>query len=315
VRYTAYGTPSSHPIADINGDGTVNSSDQTQWAALLAGGTNSAVYAQPDLNADGLFPDQTDEDFFAAQYTRVGAGSVFGMNKLSSVASRKGYAGYEWDMSITSWHVRHRVLDSMSGKWTARASQNMPINSMLTAPLRSDIEDENLATFTLWIAGDRPDKMLPPAGLPSPIPWHYDKVPCSPGATAACIATCQVQADGYHHIDCYIDALGHRHMFCFCTQKDPCNTLHDYYTAACEHAKRLGKKPDPATCAEAVQFCVSYTSCCLARRRHKDAGCFNGQRRDYINRHEGRISYFCGKAQDNCTSMLELCGFGGITTP
>jgi hypothetical protein len=116
MRYTAYGTPSSHPIADIDGNGTVEAADQTQWAALLAGGTNSAVYAQPDLNADGLFPDQTDEDFFAGQYARVGAGSVFGVNKLSSVASRKGYAGYEWDASLTSWYRRNAAYDAASGK-------------------------------------------------------------------------------------------------------------------------------------------------------------------------------------------------------
>jgi hypothetical protein len=33
IRYTAYGTPSSHPIADVNGDGVVGTADVAAWGS------------------------------------------------------------------------------------------------------------------------------------------------------------------------------------------------------------------------------------------------------------------------------------------
>src|SRR5262249_52953331 len=45
-----------------------------------------------------------------------------GVNALSAVGNRKGYAGYElnWTLLGAKWDVRHRVLDSDLGRWTRR---------------------------------------------------------------------------------------------------------------------------------------------------------------------------------------------------
>ncbi len=118
IRYSAYGSPSVHPIADVNHDGLVNSTDQSVWGDLFNEIPSTGVYAHNNLNRDELFPGDLDDDnFFNARYSAT-SGGQYGFRKLSSLGNRKGYAGYEWDVSATVWHVRHRVLDSASGKWT-----------------------------------------------------------------------------------------------------------------------------------------------------------------------------------------------------
>jgi RHS repeat-associated protein len=125
TRYTAYGTPMSHPIADVNGDGTVNSADAQEWSDLLSGDSSGTVWLTDDLNRDDIFPgNQNDDDFFNAEYTTAtsayAAGYFSGYDTQSLYGNRKGYAGYERDETIAMWHVRHRVLDSKSGKWTRK---------------------------------------------------------------------------------------------------------------------------------------------------------------------------------------------------
>ncbi len=119
-RYTAYGQPTSHPIADINGDGTVDSSDTAEWLDLQSGDSSGSVWLTDDLNRDDVFPSDTaDDTFFYAQHAAA-SGLSSGYDRQSAYGLRKGYAGYEWDETLTMWHVRHRVLDSKSGKWTKR---------------------------------------------------------------------------------------------------------------------------------------------------------------------------------------------------
>jgi RHS repeat-associated protein len=118
IRYTAYGTPSSHPIADVNGDGVVGTADVTAWDDLFASTGTLAVYEHNNLDRDELFPgDAGDDGFFYDQYGKTPK-QAYGVNALSYLGNRKGYAGYEWDETARTWHVRHRVLDSASGKWT-----------------------------------------------------------------------------------------------------------------------------------------------------------------------------------------------------
>jgi RHS repeat-associated protein len=120
IRYTAYGTPTVHPIADINGDGSVTSADYTAWTDLYNNGiSTTAVFLNPDLNRDDVYPNQDDDDYFVEQYNLTVA-KASGFDQLSTLGNRKGYAGYERDESLTMWHVRHRVLDSKSGKWTRK---------------------------------------------------------------------------------------------------------------------------------------------------------------------------------------------------
>jgi RHS repeat-associated protein len=120
LRYTAYGTPTVHPIADINGDGDVDSADVSLFYSILAGGSSAtSVWLNTDLNRDDVYPSQDDEDYFLEQVAATG-GLAAGFDKLSTLGNRKGYAGYERDESLTMYHVRHRVLDSKSGKWTRK---------------------------------------------------------------------------------------------------------------------------------------------------------------------------------------------------
>jgi RHS repeat-associated protein len=117
IRYTAYGTPTVHPIADIDADGDVDSTDYSIFTTLQSGGTSAAAaWLNPDLNRDDVYPQQDDEDYFVAEYAAT-VGKASGFDQLSTIGNRKGYAGYERDESLTMWHVRHRVLDSKSGKW------------------------------------------------------------------------------------------------------------------------------------------------------------------------------------------------------
>jgi hypothetical protein len=118
LRYTAYGTPSSHPIADVNGDGVVGTADVTAWDDLFASTGTLAVYEHNNLDRDELFPgDAGDDGFFYEQYGKTPK-QAYGVNALSYLGNRKGYAGYEWDETARTWHVRYRVLDLASGKWT-----------------------------------------------------------------------------------------------------------------------------------------------------------------------------------------------------
>jgi RHS repeat-associated protein len=119
-RYTAYGQPTSHPIADVNGDGSVTSADTAAWLDLQGGDSSGSVWLTDDLNRDDVFPSDTaDDTFFYAQHVAA-SGLSSGYDRQSAYGLRKGYAGYEWDDTLTMWHVRHRMLDSKSGKWTKR---------------------------------------------------------------------------------------------------------------------------------------------------------------------------------------------------
>jgi RHS repeat-associated protein len=146
IRYSAYGSPSVHPIADVNHDGLVNSTDQTVWGDLYNEIPSTGVYAHNNLNRDELFPSDLDDDsFFNARYTAT-SGGQYGFRKLSSLGNRKGCAGYEWDVSATVWHVRHRVLDSESGKWTRMD----PLGYVDGASVYEYVASEPLAHLDPW---------------------------------------------------------------------------------------------------------------------------------------------------------------------
>jgi hypothetical protein len=137
IRYTAYGTPTVHPIADINGDGSVTSADYTAWTDLYNNGiSTTAVFLNPDLNRDDVYPNQDDDDYFVEQYNLTVAKAA-GFDQLSTLGNRKGYAGYERDESLTMYHVRHRVLDSKGGKWTRTHSSESTSRNAVSIALRT----------------------------------------------------------------------------------------------------------------------------------------------------------------------------------
>ncbi len=144
VRYTAFGTPSAHPIADVDGNGVVEAADVTKFLAFAAGGANATVFTETDLNADGLFPDDADIEFFDDEYVRVGANSVFGMNKLSGLGNREGFGGHEWDICATVWHLKRTVFDGQSGTTAPKTLQHLMGLSALAieadlAPIESEV--------------------------------------------------------------------------------------------------------------------------------------------------------------------------------
>lgn len=120
VRYSPYGEPTVYPVADVNFDGIVDSTDTTDWTDLTSGGTGDAAYTNDDLNFDGLFPDMADSSwFFDSEADNTG---LSGRGRVSSpaVGSMFGYAGYVWDNLVGGYHVRHRTYLPEIGKWAKR---------------------------------------------------------------------------------------------------------------------------------------------------------------------------------------------------
>jgi len=123
VRYSSYGEPTVYPVADLNMDGVVNSSDVTEWSNLIYSSPSSAVYADSDLDWDGLDDWNSggaDGDLFAESYNANTGLSGVGRVSSAGVANRVGYAGYQWDQTISACHVRYRVYLPDIGRWTRR---------------------------------------------------------------------------------------------------------------------------------------------------------------------------------------------------
>lgn len=111
LRYSAYGLPTLLPLADYNRDGVIDGGDLSFDLDWQSNDPNT------DINFDGVV-NGTDYAIWSAAYTDGGAA---GRGVVSNLRSRKAYAGYENDGSITRLsHVRNRVLDSGSGRWTRR---------------------------------------------------------------------------------------------------------------------------------------------------------------------------------------------------
>ncbi|MFZ2873610.1 MAG: RHS repeat-associated core domain-containing protein [Phycisphaerales bacterium] len=123
VRYSPYGEPTVYPVADLNMDGVVNSTDSGLWSDLIYIASNSSVYADTDLDWDGA-DDQAssgiDSDLFYESYAANTGLSGVGRVSSAGVANRVGYAGYQWDQTISACHVRYRVYLPDIGRWTRR---------------------------------------------------------------------------------------------------------------------------------------------------------------------------------------------------
>lgn len=120
IRYSSYGEPFSTPAADLNVDGVVDMADAALWQDLQGGGGGDSAY---DVNLDfnESFPDQGDIDLFDESFARsVGHSAMDAGPSSAWLGNRKGYAGYEYDRTIRSYHVRHRVLVPELGLWTRR---------------------------------------------------------------------------------------------------------------------------------------------------------------------------------------------------
>jgi len=87
------------------------------------GSPTSVVYADSDLDWDGADDWNSggaDGDLFTESYNANTGLSGVGRVSSPAVASRTGYAGYQWDGTINAYHVRHRVYMPEIGRWTRR---------------------------------------------------------------------------------------------------------------------------------------------------------------------------------------------------
>ena len=138
VRYDAYGRPSSFNPADvaragavIGPDGDLDNNDDIQAVS----GTGAQWYNDFGTGTSGtnFLPDGTKNGFdytaFSDAWTDPDGeygGGGFGVLSGANLDNRVGYAGYRFDPTLNEggganakpvYHVRHRVLDSTSGKW------------------------------------------------------------------------------------------------------------------------------------------------------------------------------------------------------
>ncbi len=157
ARYSAYGVPYGIPLGDVNGDGTVDASDQ--GLITLNWGSGPVRY---DLNLDGTV-DAADAAIVTNEW-----GTTLGRGALSAIGNRRGYAGYEADFARDSiMHVRHRVYHAELGRWTRRD------------PL-GYVDGGNLYGY---VRG-RPVQFVDPTGLASV--WFYSAVPHNQNLKGQC---------------------------------------------------------------------------------------------------------------------------------
>ncbi|MEZ6209995.1 MAG: RHS repeat-associated core domain-containing protein [Phycisphaerales bacterium] len=109
----AYGVPLRMPKGDVDGDGDVDASD-----------TGAISYATPgDVRQDIDLDGDVDVDDFNAVLGNFGASlgrGVLSGDKDDSVGNTLGYAGYVWSEYVSRNHVRNRVYDPQSGRWSRR---------------------------------------------------------------------------------------------------------------------------------------------------------------------------------------------------
>jgi RHS repeat-associated protein len=122
IKYSAYGVPSSFALGDFDLSGKIDSGDDTAY--------KSGSY-RTDMNFDGD-TDKDDDTAFYASYNAASTGG-FGVLSRSLTGNRIGYAGYQWDPVIGSYHVRHRVYNPGLGRWLQRDPLGI---SLFTSRLR-----------------------------------------------------------------------------------------------------------------------------------------------------------------------------------
>jgi RHS repeat-associated protein len=111
VKYSAYGVAFGLPAGDTDSNGT--------WDATDSAAITGSLDPRKDENLDGTVSaaDITQANAITGGYQTLGR-TVLSSN---SVASRKGYAGYENDGGVgDQYHVRHRAYRAALGRWGQR---------------------------------------------------------------------------------------------------------------------------------------------------------------------------------------------------
>ena len=208
VRYDAYGRPSSFNPADvaragavIGPDGDLDNNDDIQAVS----GTGAQWYNDFGTGTSGtnFLPDGTKNGFdytaFSDAWTDPDGeygGGGFGVLSGANLDNRVGYAGYRFDPTLNEggganakpvYHVRHRVLDSTSGKWFQMDPLGYVSDLTLYEYCDSDtldyIDDDGMAPRPVPLIPNDP-KQLPSSPVKFPgnpaKPFTFPKSPIEP---------------------------------------------------------------------------------------------------------------------------------------
>ena len=115
VKYSAYGTPLGLPGGDTNSSGATDATDVTQVQTWING---SAYDVRGDIDLNGTV-DATDKSTIRNSFSGISLG--FRNLSAAGVASRKGFAGYEYLTTLApKYQVRSRALLCDAGRWEIR---------------------------------------------------------------------------------------------------------------------------------------------------------------------------------------------------
>jgi RHS repeat-associated protein len=180
IAYSAYGVPFGRPAADVDDSGVVDATDATAITAALGESLGDPSYSiLADINLDGTV-DSSDSTIHSGQ-----SGYALGRGNLSrnpsltgGVGSRLGYAGYAWEPSASRYHVRHRVLDPIRGRWSKRD----PLGYVDAPTMYAYVSNRAMAAVDP-LGLSRFEVVLPPdGGIPHSNPNAGPKYACAPYA-------------------------------------------------------------------------------------------------------------------------------------
>lgn len=243
VRYSSYGVATSYPKGDYDLDGDVDSADTTALSNFIAGAGGWNLDFNRDGNTDG--DDTTEHATYRTGYTGGTGGR--GVLSRSALRNRLGYAGYQFDDTMSAYHVRHRVYMPEIGRWTRRDPlgyvDGMGLYEYVgTRPLASVDSDGQSASRCLGGCASEegtseavsggwdpviPGGVVPPDWKP---PASWERTRCPPrvlGALARwCKSACKTAYPNTQthqaSLECFVDTMtGTFHVVCSCERQAP----------------------------------------------------------------------------------------------
>ncbi len=243
VKYSSYGTPFGIPYGDTDSAGSTDSTDEANVA-----GWTGAYDVRADIVFDGVI-DATDALLSFA-------GNAMGWKALSSSTSqnRKGYAGYENGFDIGRFnHVRHRVLDTILGRWTRRD----PIGYVNGSSLSGYVSQKPLAKEDPTGLISKDPRIIPQPSAPPP-EQPVPNRPQPPGGTQnpncgkSLKERCKANSQWEHWIS-WLEA-----SYASCPVMINCCTG---AAGGCDNPNQCGKtKPAPAP-RQPISICICTDNC------------------------------------------------------
>jgi len=151
VRYTPYGVARHEPASDMDGDGSVSSTELLAILPLLGTPFTSPNY-NPDLDVDR--DGQINTSDYLAVLANFAAGVAEG--KVSTVHNIIAYSGYVYDEAVDLDLSRYRWFDPGMGRWISRDPSGYQDSGSLYANV-----------------GQRPLRWTDPQGLGPVKPRNY----------------------------------------------------------------------------------------------------------------------------------------------